>query len=98
MLDLLAEHEFLVARYYYNRGAWSAARSRFEGLFAAYPDYSGMAKALYWAGMTERRLGRDEDARVLFERLRRDHPGSRLLGKLPKLRPAPAAASTAAGL
>ena len=63
MLDLLAEHEFLVAQYYFKRSAWEASRKRFEGLFAAFPEYSRMEKALYWAGLTERRLGRDEDAR-----------------------------------
>lgn len=98
MLDLLAEHEFLVARFYYRRGAWQAARSRFEGLFAAFPEYSGMEKALYWAGQTERRLGRTEDARVLFDRLRQDHPESRFLRKVPRLPETPVAATASTGL
>ncbi len=98
MLDLLAEHEFLVARYYYNRGAWEAARGRFEGLFASFPDYSRMEKALYWAGLTEKRLGREDDARALFERLRRDYPQSSFLRKLPKSPVPPAAPTTTAGL
>ena len=98
MLDLLAEHEFLVGQYYYRRGAWESARGRFEGLFAAFPEYSRMDKALFWAGLTERRLGRTEDARVLFDRLRKDHPESELLRKLPKVAPPPAPAETAAGL
>jgi TolA-binding protein len=55
-----------------------------------------MDKALYWAGVTERRLGREEDARVLFERLRRDYPESAFLRKIPKLAaPPPAATATA---
>jgi len=96
MLDLLAEHEFLVAHYYVTRGAWEAARRRFEGLFASFPEYSSLEKALYWAGVTEVRLGREEDARVLFERLRRDFPESRFVRKLPKLAdPAPQATATA---
>lgn len=95
MRDLLAEHEFLVAQYYVRRGAWEAARSRFEGLFAAFPDYTGLEKALYWAGVTERRLGREEDARALFERLRKDYPQSRFLRKLPKPPAGPAVATAA---
>ena len=98
MLDLLAEHEFLVARYYLRRGAWEAARNRFAGLFRAYPEYSAMEKALYWAGVTEGRLGRDEDARVLFDRLRRDYPESEFLRKLPRPPEAPATATAAGGL
>lgn len=95
MLDLLAEHEFLVARYYLRRGAWEAARSRFEALFAAFPEYQGMEKALYWAGVTEQRLGRTEDARALFEKLRKDYPESRFLRKLPKGLEAPGVATAA---
>jgi outer membrane protein assembly factor BamD len=98
MLDLLAEHEFLVARYYFKRSAWEASRRRFEGLFAAFPEYSRMEKALYWAGLTERRLGRDEDARALFERLRRDYPESPFLRKLPKPAAPPAARTASAAL
>ena len=98
MLDLLAEHEFLVARYYFKRSAWEASRSRFEGLFSAFPEYSGMPKALYWAGLTERRLGREEDARALFERLRRDYPESSFVRKLPKLAEPPAAPPVSASL
>ena len=78
--------------------AFEASRRRFEGLFVAFPDYSRMEKALYWAGLTERRLGRDEDARALFEKLRRDYPESRFLRKLPKLPEAPVAAAATAGL
>ncbi|MBK9375464.1 MAG: outer membrane protein assembly factor BamD [Holophagales bacterium] len=98
MLDLLAEHEFLVARYYFKRSAWQASRKRFEGLFAAFPEYSKMDKALYWAGITERKLGREEDARALFDRLRRDFPESGFLRKLPRPVAPPAAATAAAGL
>ena len=97
MLDLLAEHEFLVARFYMRRGAWKSASLRFEGLFAAFPEYAGMEKALYWAGFTERKLGRPEDARTFFDRLRRDYPRSGFLRKLPKA-PAPSEAAAAAGL
>jgi outer membrane protein assembly factor BamD len=98
MLDLLAEHEFLVAQFYFRRGAWEAARSRFEGLFAAFPEYSSMEKALYWAGRTEVVLGRGDDARAFFDRLRRDYPESRYLRKLPKVPAAPASATASAGL
>ncbi|MBK9965480.1 MAG: outer membrane protein assembly factor BamD [Holophagales bacterium] len=98
MLDLLAEHEFLVGQYYFKRGAWESSRRRFAGLFVAFPEYSRMDKALYWAGLTERRLGRDEDARALFERLRRDYPESGFLKKLPKLGGGAAAAAVVAVL
>ena len=98
MLDLLAEHEFLVAHYYYRRGAWESARNRFAGLFASFPEYSAMEKALFWAGQTDHVLGRDADARAFFDRLRRDYPESRYLRKLPKLAQTPATATATTGL
>lgn len=98
MLDLLAEHEFLVGHYYSRRGAWEAARSRFDGLFRAFPEYSAMEKALYWAGLTELRLGRNEEARALFDRLRRDYPEGRYARKLPKVPGAPREEAATAGL
>jgi outer membrane protein assembly factor BamD len=98
MLDLLAEHEFLVGQYYTKRGAWEAARNRFEGLFAAFPEYSAMEKALYWAGLTELRLGRQDDARALFDRLRRDYPEGKFVRKVPKMPGAPRAEAATAGL
>ena len=57
-----------------------------------------MEKALYWAGMTEVRLGREEDARALFERLRRDYPKSTFGRKLPKAARSPETATASTGL
>jgi outer membrane protein assembly factor BamD len=37
-LEDLAEHEFLIATYYANIGAWAGARQRLEFLFTNYPD------------------------------------------------------------
>lgn len=98
MLDLLAEHEFLVGHYYSKRGAWEAARNRFEGLFRAFPEYSSMEKALYWAGRTELKRGRPEDARALFDRLLREYPEGRFARKLPKIPGAPPVEAATAGL
>ena len=57
-----------------------------------------MEKALFWAGQTERRLGRTEDARTLFDPLRPDHPQSRIHRKVPRLPETPVAATAATGL
>jgi outer membrane protein assembly factor BamD len=37
-LEDLAKHEYLIASYYANVGAWAGARQRLEFLFANYPD------------------------------------------------------------
>ena len=86
MLDLLAEHEFLVGQVLLQaRGAWSPRGAASRGSSRPSRSTRRMEKALYWAGVTETRLGRDEDARALFDRLRRDYPESRFVRKIPKL-------------
>lgn len=83
MRDLLADHEYVVARYYFNRKSFGSAKGRLDTLLAAFPEYARLDRALWLAGMTEQRLGRSEDARVLWERLVRDYPASPLLKKVP---------------
>ena len=81
--DLLAEHEVRVGTFYVKRRAWSAAKGRFDIVFSAFPDFSRMDRVLYFAGLVERKLGHEEDSRLLWERLRTDHPQSPMLRKLP---------------
>ncbi len=84
MRNLLAEHEFRVAHFYVNRRLWKAAGLRFTGLLRAYPDYDKMERTLFEAGLVELKLGREEDALALWNRLAQDHPKSALLRKIPK--------------
>lgn len=81
--DLLAEHEYRVGHFYLKRKAYAAAKSRFDVLLSAFPDYRGLDVVLYEAGLTERKLGHDEDARVLWDKLAHDFPASPWLKKLP---------------
>ncbi len=96
MRDLLAEHEYRVAHFYLNRRAYVAARGRFETIFSAVPDFRGLDKVLYEAGLVEKRLGRSEEARVLWEKLTRDYPKSPLVKKLPPASKTPTPVVTSA--
>lgn len=84
MRNLLAEHEFRVAHFYVNRRLWKAASLRFTGILGTFPDYEQMDRVLFEAGLAELKLGREEDARVLWQRLRQDHPKSVWLRSLPR--------------
>ena len=83
MRNLLARHEYHVGHFYFRRGAWLAARGRFDGILAAYPDFDGTDSVLYEGGVAERKLGRAEDAEALWTRLKKDYPRSSFLRKLP---------------
>lgn len=91
MRDLLAEHEFRVANFYFKRGAWDAAKGRYDIVLGAFPDYGKLDRVLYEAGWVEFRLGRAEDARLLVQKLGEAFPQSPLLKKKLPVLPAPAA-------
>lgn len=93
MRNLLAEHEYVVGHFYVNRKAWRAAKGRLEGILAAYPDYTKLDQVLFETGLAENKLGHEDEARQIWERLARDFPSSAQLKKVPRdvLPPAPAA-------
>ncbi|MEO8276150.1 MAG: outer membrane protein assembly factor BamD [Thermoanaerobaculia bacterium] len=84
VVDRLAEHEFVVGRFYQRYGVPGATVTRIEGLLKNYPNYSRMDGALYYLGLAYRDLKRPEDARTAFARLREEHPDSHYTGKIPK--------------
>jgi outer membrane protein assembly factor BamD len=97
MRGLLAEHEYLVGHFYLRRKAWRAAKGRMDTILTAYPEYQGLDKVLYEAGLLETRMGHKDEARTLWERLARDYPASPLVRKLPTPPAVAAAPVRAAG-
>lgn len=95
MRNLLAEHEYLVGHFYLRRKAWRAAKGRMETILAAYPEYPGLDKVLYEAGLLEIRLGNGDGARSHWERLSHDYPASPLVKRVPAaVAPAPVRAAS----
>ncbi len=90
MRNLLAEHEYAVGHFYVNRRAWRAAKGRMDTILSAYPDYPKLDQVLYETGLAENKMGHEDEARQLWERLARDFPSSPTLKKVP--RPAAAVA------
>lgn len=80
----LAEHEFVVGRFYLRFGMPGAAVGRFEALIAGYPDYAEQDKALLYLGLAYRKMQRKDEAQATFSRLRSEHPKSRWLTEIPK--------------
>jgi outer membrane protein assembly factor BamD len=76
VLDRLAKHEHLVARFYRNRGSFNAAVQRLNFLIDTYPNYADRAGAFYDLGTALARLGRAGEARLYFERVVTEFPNS----------------------
>ena len=79
----LAEHEYLVGKFYLRYGLTPAAIARLEGLLEKYPDYDEQAKALYTLGLAYRSAKRADDAQATFSKLRDDFPESEYTRKIP---------------
>ena len=69
IVNMLAEHEVQVARYYFRRGAYLAAASRAKQAVTEYPQVPSSGDALVLMAMSYERLGlndlRDDAKRVL---------------------------------
>ena len=82
----LAEHEFVIGRFYLRYGMPFAAIERFEYLLATYPTYPDRAKVYYHLGVAQQKLGRTEEAKKAFDRLRTEAPDSPWIANIPELK------------
>lgn len=76
VLDRLARHEHLVAKYYLKRKSFTSAVQRLNYLIDTYPNYYDRASAFYDLGTALSRLGRAGEARLYFERVVTEYPNS----------------------
>jgi len=76
VLDRLAKHDHLVARYYIKRHSYNAAVLRLNGLVEKFPEYDDRAGVFYDLGTALSGLGRNAEARLYFERVVAEFPKS----------------------
>jgi outer membrane protein assembly factor BamD len=81
--DRLAEHEYVVGRFYLRYGAPGAAVNRLEGMLKNYPDYTQKDKALFHLARAFEALERHDEAQATWTRLRTDFPQSEWTAKIP---------------
>lgn len=82
----LAEHEFVIGRFYLRYGMPFAAAERFEFLLSSYPAYPDKAKIYYHLGVAQQKLGKTEEAKKAFDRLRTEAPDSPWIADIPELK------------
>jgi outer membrane protein assembly factor BamD len=81
VLDRLAKHDHIVARYYMKRGSWNAAVGRLNNLVEQYPAYADRAGVFYDLGTSLSGLGRNAEARLYYERVITEFPKSDYAGQ-----------------
>ena len=76
VLDRLARHEHIIARFYMKRGSWGAASQRLNFLIDEYPSFPSRDAVFFDLGETLTKLGRNGEAKLYFERVITEFPQS----------------------
>ena len=76
VLDRLAKHDHVVARYYIKRHSYNAAVSRLNDIVEKFPGYADRAGVFYDLGTALSGLGRKAEARLYYERVISEFPKS----------------------
>jgi len=77
----LAEHEFLVGRFYYKKKNYQGAAARFERILEMYSDTDLVPKTLFYLGMTFINLSLKDKARAAFLQITDQYPTSEYASK-----------------
>ena len=75
--DGLAEHEFLVASFYWKKKAYRAATERYTSLLENHPAYRQKDKVYYWLGRTLMDARTPDEARVWLDQVLTEYPRSK---------------------
>ena len=85
----LAEHEYVVGRFYNRFRLPKAAAGRFEGLLEDFPEYAEKDKVLFQLGQAYASMRQVDKAESTFDRLKRQYPDSPWVEDIPKELPRP---------
>ena len=77
--EVLAQGEYYTANFYYLRGAYTAARSRFQEIIDKYPNFSGGDAALFYLGKSLEHLKKGREAIPYYSQVITNFPLSPLV-------------------
>ncbi|MBI4844072.1 MAG: outer membrane protein assembly factor BamD [Nitrospirae bacterium] len=80
-LSILADHELYVGIFYFNKGSFESASSRFAALLEKYPDSKNAAEAHYYLGLSYKNTGEKEKAVKALSALIEKFPSTELAKK-----------------
>jgi outer membrane protein assembly factor BamD len=74
--ERLAEHEFIIGRFYHRRKSFKSAASRLTDILTAFPSYSKLVQVYYYLADSYYQGGKVEEALPFFTKLVSDYPQS----------------------
>jgi len=81
VLDRLAKHDHIIARYYIKRHSYNSAVLRLNGIVELYPNYRERDGVFFDLASALSGLGRTAEARLYFDRVVTEYPKSPYAGK-----------------
>lgn len=72
--EVLAKGDYRIARFYFDKRAYPAARSRFEEIAENYPNFSRADAALWRLGQSLEMLRKPREAAIAYSRVVTEHP------------------------
>lgn len=70
----LAEHEYVVGRFYYQRKKYFTAATRLRGLLEKYPRYRDRQKVYFYLGQALLKANSDAEGKIYLDKLVKDYP------------------------
>lgn len=81
-LNVIAEYEFIVGRFYFKKDSYKAAIGRFQGILENYPDYKRIDDVLFYLSMSYRNSVDMDSAEKYYEILKEKFPDSEYVEEL----------------
>lgn len=74
----MADYEFTVAEFYFNKGSYQSALGRFKQVLAKFPDYKKEPRVLYQLALCYKKLGDKDKTAEYLNRLIAKYPDDKL--------------------
>jgi len=84
--NILAEGDYVIAEFYFNKDSYAAAANRLEGLISKYPDYKKLDEALLLLGKSYASLKSNDKAKAAFDKLISKYPSSKSAKEAQKIK------------
>ena len=78
---VLAEFELYVGRFYFKKGSFNAAILRFNNILKIYPGSANEPDALYYIGLSYKKMGQKDKAEIALNSLIEKYPSIEITGK-----------------
>lgn len=77
--EVLGQGDLFTANFYYDHGAYLAARSRYQEIIDKYPNFSGGDSALFYLGQSLEHLRKGQESAIYYSHVITDFPLSPLV-------------------